>query len=753
MKNYKTFLFVLLLCSIAQINAKTILKTKWSKTFGGSKYDGTNGIIKAHDSGYLILGTSKSNDGDKDSSKGDYDIWLLKIDENGKELWNKTYGGSKEDFGKCIIKTKDNGYLIAAHTGSDDGDIDSENESRSCLIMKFNYKDEVEWKKLFTGVFYVTPRSIIQIDDGGFVIGGYIWPKRQGTLEDAWIMKINNKGEMEWEATFGDTFRNYVFDVVQTQDKGYLMVGKTYLYKDVIVDDSLVNKIILDALIIKVDSDGKLLWKKTFGGSGFETANIVKITKKSDIYVFGTTTSFNGDVGNPGHHGRVWAFKLNSSGELLWSKKYDGYVPSSVIQNKNDDFILLKTVYGNKAIYDMGLMKIDSAGKILWSKDYGGSDYEYSSSVIKSNDDLGFILAGYSKSKDGDIPKNQGNHDYWILNVDVETIIDSCLYNFTYKLPQDSINLNLKNNAKFIDNTIQLTNKEMGRKGSAWFKNKVGIKNGFITEFLFKFTDGNNYKIIDGSLPGADGIAFVIQGNDSTHTGGIGGNIGYGGIPNSLAIEIDTYKNFLKGFEDPNGNHLAVFCNGTDINNADHKSKALLGETSDIPIIQQDSIYRCKILYKDKQLFIFLNKENEEENLVLSIDVDIASKIILNDYFEAFVGLTASTGNSVETHNILSWEFCSAETEFNISNYQKINKSNLVYPNPNDGKFYINLENIDSPVREIYIFNPQGKIEYHNKLQNHLKKELKIDLKLNPSSYFIKIIAEDNDYYAKFIIN
>jgi|GEM_PF-1153146 len=783
----------------------------WGKTFGGSDPDYYYGVSQTNDGDILLSGITWSNDFNQ-KNNGIYEgaLFIMKLDLSGEMLWSKLYHDNDETYIRAYTILNNNESEDFYITGEKHLETIYFSNGLQIInvgyMMKCNKNGEKLWEKLYPRDAIVSIESSKLFSNGDILHGGYKYSDGKGT--QAVAFKTDSFGKIKWYGEYGDEGRDYVLSVDIHNDSDLIIAGFVGVWNNYVntstyrikgenaifqsdVSDSTfsivkpipnatdidMGNVILgsskDSVVSNfIINEGKYPFK--VDSIWFDVENEESFRLVSGIPPFVVDTAINVEFN----------FKPQFLGEIK-SKIYIKTQTDTLIKNirglavKRIFYVIKRNIDFN-SVY-VGESKDSLINNIIYNNStknltidsivfLGPNDFDFTfdddfipyNFELESKSNLDIKL----KFKPSFTGRTSGRLAFYYENqieplevslfgegINQPSPYDTCYYNFTYKLPQDSINLNLNNNAKFIDNTIQLTSKKMGQKGSAWFKNKVGIKNGFVTEFTFKFTDGNNYKIIDGSLPGADGIAFVIQANDSLNSGGIGGDIGFAGIPNSLAIEIDTYKNFAKGYEDPNGNHIAVFCNGTDFNKADHKSKALLGETSDIPIIHQDTIYKCKISYKNKQLYIFLNKENEEENLVLNIDVNIPDKIILNDYFEAFVGLTSATGNSVETHNILSWEFCSAETEFNVSNYKKFNESNIIYPNPNNGKFSINLEKINSPVRELFIYDPQGKIEYYYKMQNHFQKELKIDLKLTPSSYFIKIIADDNNYYSKFIIN
>lgn len=197
---------------------------------------------------------------------------------------------------------------------------------------------------------------------------------------------------------------------------------------------------------------------------------------------------------------------------------------------------------------------------------------------------------------------------------------------------------------------LRLTPASQSLAGSAYYNSLVSVQAGFTTQFQFQITNGG------GLSGGADGLAFIIQNspNGVAALGGSGGSMGYGGIPNSLVIEFDTFDNTNFGFSDPDGNHIAVHTNGTAPNDPGPASR--LGFFSPSASFKNGQVYTVKISYSGTTLSVYLNNLSSP---VLSVNYDL-SNLGLNGG-RAYVGFTAGTGGAFENHDILSWSFQSAE--------------------------------------------------------------------------------------------
>lgn len=189
---------------------------------------------------------------------------------------------------------------------------------------------------------------------------------------------------------------------------------------------------------------------------------------------------------------------------------------------------------------------------------------------------------------------------------------------------------------------IRLTSAKPAQRGACWKRDKVPIRAGFATQFRFQITQ-----------PGADGLAFVIQNHAVDALGGDGCNLGFGGIPKSIAIEIDTFQTWDR-CADPNANHICVLTRGIEPNSPHHSySLGCTTNATNMPRLADGNIHTVNIAYFDNCLEIQL-----DGNPVLNVVVNIVDILKLNDADGlVWVGFTASTGGLCEDHDILSWSF------------------------------------------------------------------------------------------------
>jgi len=190
----------------------------WDRTYGDASGDKGKSVIETIDSGFIITGYTYSYD-----DNGGGDIWVVKTDEEGNEQWNNTYGGHGYDRGSDIIETRDGCYMIAGGFAPVDQYWDD-----VCLLKIDENGNEI-WMKLYGGNDRDCANAIIQLSDGSYVVAGTTHSYGLSVAGDfiPWVLKVDENGEMLWNKTFGGRFQDSLNDIVEADDGGFILGGST----------------------------------------------------------------------------------------------------------------------------------------------------------------------------------------------------------------------------------------------------------------------------------------------------------------------------------------------------------------------------------------------------------------------------------------------------------------------------------------------------------------------------------------------
>ncbi|GAA4109177.1 lipoprotein [Aquimarina addita] len=406
----------------------------WITTYGGSNEDSALSIVETLDGGYAIAGYTFSLDGDiTDKTATDSDYWLLKLNPDGTLQWSKTYGGTNDDRATKLIQATDGGFVMVGYSRSNDEDASLNAGLQDYWVIKVNTNGEIIWEKSFGFGGIDQAFSIIQTTDGGYFITGFLDvtasdgggndDKSFGTkhgVGEFWGIKLDADGNQEWRRYFGGTNNDRSYDVVQTEDQGFILIGSSES-----VDFDITNsKGSYDFWVLKINTQGTLVWQKSFGGSEIDVGYTIGATGDGKYIIVGDARSTDGDITSPKGNADLWMIQIDGNGNLLWQKSIGGTefdTGRGIHKMNNGNFIITGNtrstdmdITDNKGQADLWNIMINTNGDMIWNTTAGGSKDDFGFSCIETMDQK-IVVVGSSESNDADILTNRGSKDILII--------------------------------------------------------------------------------------------------------------------------------------------------------------------------------------------------------------------------------------------------------------------------------------------------------------------------------------------------
>ncbi|QMU29527.1 T9SS type A sorting domain-containing protein [Adhaeribacter radiodurans] len=428
---------------VIKLEDKVYNATAWNQRYGGTDFDNFTTAIQTTDGGYLAGGYSASNSGFSKSqnSQGKNDFWLVKTDQYGEKIWDKTYGGSEDDFLNRVIQTQDGGYLLtgSSFSGKSGYKTQPSRGNRDFWIVKISAQGTKQWDKRYGGSGSDELLKVIQLATGEYILAGNSNSSAGGDKSqnsqggsDYWLVKISSKGEKLWDKRYGGSLGEDLASIIITRDKGFLLVGSSLSGFN--GDKGEISRGNKDYWIVKTDEKGIVQWNKTFGGSANDQAATVGRFQGDIYFIAGTSASGkSGDKSQANQGGTdYWVIKFDLLGNKIWDKTFGGQQNDELRAGtftKEGNYVLAGSSFSgasgdktqsNQGGSDYWLLTLDQDGNKIWDKRFGGSRTDELRSVIQTIDG-GFLLGGRSDSGEtGD--KSQpaigfSGPDFWLVKI------------------------------------------------------------------------------------------------------------------------------------------------------------------------------------------------------------------------------------------------------------------------------------------------------------------------------------------------
>ncbi len=306
--------------------------------------------------------------------------------------WTRIFGSSNNKYGYYAEQTNDGGFILVGYV-----DISGDDE---IWLIKTDANGDTLWTKTYGTYRYDYASCVHQTSDGGYLIFGdtdSFYPTRW----NGWLIKTDSYGDTLWTKVFtGPKFYFIRSGVELPSGNGYVFVGYT--------KTSAAGP--EDIWLVRTDMDGDTVWTRTFGGSEREIGLTVLRATDGDLVIGGDTESFSeGDFD-------AWVIRVNTSGNLVWSKSYGSTERDILYDMKQTDdggFIIAGHTesFGHMNNYtDAWLIRTDYNGDTLWTKTWGGETHDGAMSVVQTSDG-GYVWTGY-------LNVSTFNQDLWVLKID-----------------------------------------------------------------------------------------------------------------------------------------------------------------------------------------------------------------------------------------------------------------------------------------------------------------------------------------------
>ncbi|MBK9526215.1 MAG: T9SS type A sorting domain-containing protein [Bacteroidetes bacterium] len=406
-------------------------------------------IQQTADSGFIIIGVTDSDNGDVTGfhGGGGDDYWVVKTDQTGNIQWQKCLGGTSSESASSVQQTSDGGYIISGTTSSNNGDVTGFHGRSDYWIVKLDYAGNLQWQKSLGGSNYYGDNSgydkaysVKQALDGGYVAIGRS-NSGDGDVtglhvvswyySDYWIIKLNSAGIIQWQKCLGGYEDEEAHSMALSNDSGFVITGTARSNSGDVTGNHDATANSSDYWVVKLNSIGNIVWQKCYGGSKNDNPSSICNTTDKGFVIAGNTNSYDGDVmGRYDSTNNVgWVIKIDSIGNLQWQKLLSGSA-TSVIQTQDGGFLISGNLTPNdsNAYVSMNdyywMIKLDSNHNFQWHSCDGNINGGYCVSAIQTFDSQ-YALLGFVYSNGGDVSGTHGGEDIWLVKFSELNIIKS----------------------------------------------------------------------------------------------------------------------------------------------------------------------------------------------------------------------------------------------------------------------------------------------------------------------------------------
>ncbi len=361
----------------------------FAASIGGKGYEEGRKIIATKDGNFVVTGRTTSK------TTGNSDIYLVKISPNGSVIWEKNLGGKDEEQGYDLIELPDGRFIVVGYSDTSD-ETDSPSNKNMYLVSCDASGNKLWDKHIGNAEAIEEAKAILPAKDGNFIVLGNTMSLKTKPNEepnnDIIVLKINDKGDVIWQKTFGTSANDEANGLTATEE-GFVIIGATE------------DKGRWDLYLLAFDNQGNELWSKIHGGGEKDLGNSIIVDRDGNLVVAGLTYSY----ATAGSHD-LWAAKFSPKGERIWSKVFGGLSVDEgleVIENKEGNYVFVgynedfeRDEYGENISLDrlnVFLVQLSPSGTLIWQRSFGGERDQRGFGVVQTQDG-GYMVVGTSQT-------------------------------------------------------------------------------------------------------------------------------------------------------------------------------------------------------------------------------------------------------------------------------------------------------------------------------------------------------------------
>jgi gliding motility-associated-like protein len=425
MDNLKNVLFFLLAFIYSHQAFTQDYSSRWQYTWGGGREEVLSIMIPLPDNKYFFAGGSASSPQCTKSSTGygDKDFAAFVLDGNGNKIWEKSYGGEGPEYGRSAVKIKSGGFIIVGDTYSRASGLKSTNNIGIWMI-KIDDNGQLLWEKTFGGNGSEWPKKIIETADGGFLIAGTTYSNdlvNNHGRSDFFLIKTDASGNRQWSKSYGGTEFEDLYDFIETNDGNFFLSGETQSPNNGNkTSPSLGSR---DIWLVKINPDGNIIWDRSYGTPQMDlTGTLLPLADGNTIIVeSGLSEGRIRKIDPNGHQLWVRSCAGNNSGDKFEVAAEDiqtGKIYVAGLSSTNSSGCKTSPFYGRGMSQDIWIAIFDTEGNKIDDWDFGGDDSDIPTDIDIVDGDI-WITSWSNSSISGNktSPRCAQSADGWIIRL------------------------------------------------------------------------------------------------------------------------------------------------------------------------------------------------------------------------------------------------------------------------------------------------------------------------------------------------